>query len=322
VALSFCCSGESHRVNGPLWSESVMGESRLWQIFARLPHGEAEYAEVCCAEGMVAIGWNDVGDLSQYRTREELKSAMLRAWPNYEGRARGLGADAGSLWRFAREVEVGGTVISPDFLGDRYYVGKVKSRYYFQEERDRSDACPFLHRREIDWQLPVSYKEVVSALGSGRIGSQQTAARVRAGRAALLRLIARKRKKGMKPRRVGGGHSIPDSSWGRMAELRAMDWLMNQGMRPRDVASLCVGWEIECGERKYEVKGRRTRATTIRLTENEYAQARKHRRHYMLLVFTAENEKELAKAEPKVIPDPTRTRDWGVRIVREYLLHE
>lgn len=88
------------------------------------------------------------------------------------------------------------------------------------------------------------------------------------------------------------------------------------------MARLCLGWDIECGDLKYEVKGRHSPKAVIRPTENEYRQAKKHKGKYSLLVFTAESESELKKSMPETIPDPVRTREWKVREVKEYSLDE
>jgi len=107
-----------------------------------------------------------------------------------------------------------------------------------------------------------------------------------------------------------------------LAEIRALKWLADRGEQPEDVAHLCCGWDIQCGNRKYEVKGRRSLRTDIRLTHNEYAQAKKHKGRYVLLIFTADREEALMKVTPEIVPDPAPTREWEERKVTEYLLME
>jgi len=56
------------------------------------------------------------------------------------------------------------------------------------------------------------------------------------------------------------------------------------------------------------------------LTQNEYAQAKRYKDDYVLLIFTAETEETLKQAVPEVLHDPVGTRKWDERIAREYLL--
>jgi hypothetical protein len=84
------------------------------------------------------------------------------------------------------------------------------------------------------------------------------------------------------------------------------------------------GWDIECGDDLYEVKGRKSRRTKIRLTQNEWAAAKKHKKRYSLLLFTAGDERALRRQSPKEFPNPTETESWTEtpRTVYEYFLEE
>ena len=110
--------------------------------------------------------------------------------------------------------------------------------------------------------------------------------------------------------------------WGRAAEKRAMQWLKARGKKPVDVSSFKYGWDIECGDQKFEVKGRKSIATRIRLTENEWNAAKKLGKRYTLLLFTSSTRWYLDKAIPKQFPDPVRTEDWSKKATFEYFLRE
>lgn len=109
---------------------------------------------------------------------------------------------------------------------------------------------------------------------------------------------------------------------GRAAELRAIAWLKEHRRKPANVADQCFGWDVECGDNKFEVKGRKSAATRIRLTENEWKAAIKHGKRYSLLLFTAPNREKLKSAQPVRIPDPAKTAEWSKRPVYEYFLNE
>lgn len=101
-----------------------------------------------------------------------------------------------------------------------------------------------------------------------------------------------------------------------------MAWLKNQGRKPIDVSKHRLGWDIECDREKFEVKGRKSFNTAIRLTENEWQAAKKHGVRYTLLIFTARTKAKLNEARPQQIPDPARTRTWEPKITYEYFLNE
>jgi hypothetical protein len=294
----------------------------IWQIYVRYPGAEQDWAGECYALSLVAVGWSNVGDLSGIRSPAEIRKLLEHAYAdNYEGAPRRLVSDAGTLWRFARQIAPGDLVLTPDAKGKVYYVGRIRSGYFYQVRKEKRDTCPFLHRRRMRWLGAVSRRQAQRIWGTARIGSIQTVARIRGGGGGgLLRLVGAKAKG--RTTRVVGTRGRPDPLWGRAAEERALKWLSARGLKPRDVAHLSLGWDIECGDMKYEVKGRRSSMTVIRMTENEYKKALNHKEKYILLVFTAGSLAELKKCLPDKIPDPVRTRDWAVRMAREYLMEE
>lgn len=83
-----------------------------------------------------------------------------------------------------------------------------------------------------------------------------------------------------------------------------MAWLKERGLKPKNVADLKCGWDIECGENKFEVKGRKSFQTAIRLTENEWKAAQKFGKRFTILLFTAATKTKLDKAKPRKIPIP------------------
>src|SRR5439155_12601791 len=115
----------------------------------------------------------------------------------------------------------------------------------------------------------------------------------------------------------------PDMEWGVEAENRAMAWLREQGLDPVNEANLNKGWDISCGELKFEVKGRKSHRTAIRLTQNEWAAAKRLKKQYTVLIFTAANKDSLKWATPQQIVDPTSNPEsWQERAVLEYVLVE
>ena len=58
----------------------------------------------------VAIGWNEVGDLSAVKTRKAITDLVTAAWP--ETKPQSAAMAAGQLHRFVNEIEVGDMIVT------------------------------------------------------------------------------------------------------------------------------------------------------------------------------------------------------------------
>ncbi len=96
------------------------------------------------ANGYVAIGWTELGELPDGLTRNELLHRMRHAYPDDSlGRLRNQG---GNLDRFLNQMTVGDLVVVPD--GSDVYVGVVDSEpYWVSSAGGRRD----LRRRSVEW---------------------------------------------------------------------------------------------------------------------------------------------------------------------------
>ena len=295
----------------------------IWKIFARLPSNRKDtedYARECFQAGVIAVGWSELGDLNRIASRRDLHRRLAdRWWGDAENGDKTISQWAGSLWSFRNDVKPGDYVICPDRDSGRYYVGRMKSARAYHERTTLGGKCNFAHRREVRWLKTLAERDILSVWPGGRFGGNQTVAEIKKGADRFLKLLSR-----------GGRVFVPrprlpirpDMEWGREAEARAMAWLADRGYAPRNVSQLNMGWDITCGKERFEVKGRKTPATAIRLTQNEWRAAKLFKKHYTVLVFTAANKEALGRATPVQIPDPCRTEDWTPKITTEYILAE
>jgi len=293
----------------------------IWKVYVRYGFGDIEFAGECLNKNYVAVGFNYEYDLGKIDSREDLKKLQKRGRPaKYRGKNGTLIADTGTLWRFVKEMKIGDWVIMPDYVNGLYHVGKVASDYYFQRQSANLKGCEFPNRRKVTWLAHLTKKDVKSIWGKPSVGGKMTVSRIKGNPASINDVILVKAKR--KPKETMNADWKPDTEWGKAAEARAMAWLKSLGENPVDVSSECKGWDIECGEIKYEVKGRHNARNRIRFTENEFRMAKKHHSKYFLLIFTAPNEKELKKAIPKRIPAPAYTYGWKAKATWEYFMEE
>ncbi len=117
-------------------------ESIVWGIHA----GESGQAERLFLEGnVIAIGWGDVGDLSQWTTQEEYKAVVAEAYPDEKPGA--VPVYAGVLRRFVHEITVGHLVAYPCKSQRTIWVGKVSGAYSYRPDIDPR----YPHQRAVTW---------------------------------------------------------------------------------------------------------------------------------------------------------------------------
>lgn len=227
----------------------------------------------------------------------------------------------GALWAFRTEVNAEDYVVCPDRNSGQYYIGQVVSERAYYDKAPLGGTCHFAHRRKVKWFKILNHTDMKSIWPTGQFGGLQTVSKIHEGAEQLLRFL--KKKKGQSFAQRPHLPVQPDMEWGVEAENRAMIWLRDQGLDPVNEAHLNKGWDIACGELKFEVKGRKSHKTAIRLSQNEWAAAKRVKKQYTVLLFTAATKDSLKSAVPKQIVDPTSNpQSWKERIVREYVLVE
>lgn len=291
-----------------------------WKIYARedsrSDYNPEDFAAVCFRQKLIAVGWNKVGNLSNFQNHKQLKDAVKEKDITNK-------SCVSSLWAFKNSIKPSDVILTPSKKSKIVYVGYVtpESDYYF-DRTILERKCRFAHRRIIKWSKRIlNEKDIVSIWGKSKnYGGQQTVSQIHKKLPVLKALLKIKNPKRLK----NSSHKpqLPDKEWGREAELRAMIWLKSNGMKPKDVSKLYRGWDIECGLKLFEVKGRKSNNTVIRLTQNEWNSAMKHKNNYTLLIFTASSKKLLSKSLPQQIPNPAQTEEWVKKIRYEYFLNE
>src|SRR6266568_2922194 len=109
-----------------------------------------KYSEIARKNNFVAIGWNDLGDLDQVSSRDEIRKAIEKSYIGLSPAK--LASQVGQVSRFYLEMLTGDIVLMPTGEGT-YDVGTI-GEYNFVSEPN--DGCPFRHRRSIVWDTRVS----------------------------------------------------------------------------------------------------------------------------------------------------------------------
>jgi hypothetical protein len=109
--------------------------------------GEAGEREArALAEGLVFIGWAELGDITGCTGRENLREAVREAYPEISEKLAGNWT--GQLWRFTQQMQLGDLVVMPLHTNPgRVAVGRITGPYEYHPAEDLG----FRHVRRVTW---------------------------------------------------------------------------------------------------------------------------------------------------------------------------
>ena len=113
-------------------------DPRRTRLVVKIAPGErAAYWEECRENGYVCIGWDELGDLSQFASQEEFRKAFDDQFSaEYGGNKSKLSVKANEVWTF-RELEPGDTVIANRGTNQVVGIGTVvEPGYVWRPERE------------------------------------------------------------------------------------------------------------------------------------------------------------------------------------------
>jgi len=128
----------------------------------------SKYVEEARCGNFIAVGWNEVPDITTLGSLEKIKTALEKT--SYQYTPAQVATQAGQLFRFAIEMQNDDIVISPIGEGE-YVVGKV-GNYYF--DKKPGNGCPYKHRRKVEWQKESIFKEDMSTNLAYSLGATLT----------------------------------------------------------------------------------------------------------------------------------------------------
>lgn len=115
--------------------------------------------------GFVSIGWDRIGDLRAIGLdRGRLKSALTEAYPDDKPRA--IAGRAGTMLRFARDIQEGDLVVAPNRSDSTINLGVVTGPYEHHPE-----AETHRHRRTVEWKKLGVSRTVFTQAALYEIGS-------------------------------------------------------------------------------------------------------------------------------------------------------
>ncbi len=111
-----------------VWLLSVPGGGRLWRGFRD--------------DGLIAIGWDYLGDLSEYASRDEIQTTISEK----ENREH-PSMDSLAAWQFVREMKPGDIVIAKKGNSQLFGWGEITGEYTYEPARGE-----YQHIRSVEWK--------------------------------------------------------------------------------------------------------------------------------------------------------------------------
>ena len=132
--------GASKR-DDPMGKTSVSSTSTI-NYWTFSPGENASKWQLCVNDGIMCIGWDALGDLSKYASREDMRTEIKKHYPT-DGNAKN---DSLAVWQFAKEMKPGDVVFAKKGMSKIIGRGVVESDYYFDD-----NYSDFKHVRKVRW---------------------------------------------------------------------------------------------------------------------------------------------------------------------------
>lgn len=126
--------------------EPSKNEIRYW-IYS--PGEQASKWEEFYNDGIMALGWDELGDLSNYNDRSAIQQELIAVYESDTNQNNNAGAN----YDFSNTVKVGDIIIVKKGRQELLGYGEVESDYYFDD--DRGD---FKHCRRVKWKSKGNWK--------------------------------------------------------------------------------------------------------------------------------------------------------------------
>jgi 5-methylcytosine-specific restriction protein B len=125
------------------WADPRQGQ----RIVKIAPGPNAQVWDDCYANGYIRVGWDDVGDLSQFETRAQFDAKFADAFSGlYKGNGAKIAEKAKEVWTLT-ELVPGDVVIANRGTGHVVGIGRVNDRRY----EWRPELGEFGHTVGVDW---------------------------------------------------------------------------------------------------------------------------------------------------------------------------
>ena len=120
------------------WFQGKFGNVRAWALS---PGEGARFWPEFKREGIAAVGWDEIGDLTEYPSKESIKTALKEL---YEGPNPVM--DTHALWQFVKDMAPGDLILAKKGRSGLLGWGIVQGDYAYDPDR-----AEYQHVRKVEW---------------------------------------------------------------------------------------------------------------------------------------------------------------------------
>ena len=135
----------------------------MWMVRA----GEGGYLIKEFEKGYIAIGWNDIENLTPSTSVDEIKDQYNSAYP--EEKPGKIAGSASMIYKFVVSIQKGDKVASYDPSKREYLIGEVVSDYFYKE----GEILDYFHLRKVKWVGRIE-RDLLSPSARNTLGSVLT----------------------------------------------------------------------------------------------------------------------------------------------------
>ena len=109
------------------------------------------------AKGYVAVGWDELGDLSSISDKDSFRKQYLKKYPN--SRKGAIANDIAMIFKFRSIISIGDDVISYDTVKREYLIGKITGDYKYKP----GVVGDYPQTRKVNWLSRVSRDDILTS---------------------------------------------------------------------------------------------------------------------------------------------------------------
>lgn len=130
-----------------LWKKTSLANATKYWLYA--PGENANKWDEFYKEGIMALGWDQLGDLDDYPSKKEIKEKLQKI-ENVDATKQN---DTTANYEFHKVIKPGDIIIVKKGVSELLGYGEVTSDYFYDENRATYQKC-----RKVDWKLKGNWK--------------------------------------------------------------------------------------------------------------------------------------------------------------------
>ena len=158
-----------------------MRMSRWWMVRAG---DHNELIPVWKQQGIVSIGWPQLGDPKNFSTKEQLSAKASTVYDESKPQTRNSWVS--QVWRFSHEIQVGDRVLSYSKEKREYIIGTVTQSHFYDETIGNPD---YPNTLKVNWETQTVERDLLSQAAKNSLGSVLTVFRVDQWGSELAQLL-------------------------------------------------------------------------------------------------------------------------------------